>query len=252
MRVRSLYRLLVRLHPRPFRDRFETEMLLVFADAATKNREVWLIADAMRSLFRQWVLRPHSSTGMAESSAVMLSHGTPAFAIIEDARPRPMALLFGGLLSVVMFAVVILASQSGFGTTLRYAFVGTGLVHSSWGWALADFRPLESPAGQRLTQWLDAYNTGDAATMRQFASLHVANPPKDQTGFGHYAEIWMKEFERFGPFQLLSVHQPHGDRIIGVVRNRSGDWLRIHVYVSSDDRHKVWDLKVESLTEIAR
>lgn len=252
MRGRSLYRILLRLHPRPFRDRFEAEMLLIFDDAATKNREVWLMYDAMLSLFRQWVLRPHSSTGRTESSAVMLSHGTPAFAIIEDARPRPMALLCGGLLSVVMFAGVILASQSGFRTTFRYAFVGTGLVHSSWGWALVDSRPLESPAGQRLTQWLDAYNTGDAATMLQFASLHVANPLKDQAAFGHYAEIWMKEFERFGPFQLLSVHQPHGDRIIGVVRNRRGDWLRIYVYVSSDDRHKVWDLKVESLSEAGR
>ena len=54
--VRSLYRCLVRLHPVPFRVRFEEEMLWVFDEAVGTWGAVALLADACSSLLRQWLV----------------------------------------------------------------------------------------------------------------------------------------------------------------------------------------------------
>ena len=53
---RSLYRILIALHPVRFRDRFGDEMLCIF-DEAGRDRAPRLFADAVLSLLRQWLLR---------------------------------------------------------------------------------------------------------------------------------------------------------------------------------------------------
>ena len=55
--IRALYRLLIRLHPPAFRERFAQEMLWIFEEA----ENVWgggsLLRDAIVSLLRQWLIR---------------------------------------------------------------------------------------------------------------------------------------------------------------------------------------------------
>jgi hypothetical protein len=53
---RSLYRVLLGLHPRRFRERFGEEMLCVF-DESPPERGARLLADCLFSLLRQWLLR---------------------------------------------------------------------------------------------------------------------------------------------------------------------------------------------------
>jgi hypothetical protein len=53
---RLLYRLLLRLHPPSFRDRFSDEMLFVFDELVAERCGLALLADGMRSLGRQWFL----------------------------------------------------------------------------------------------------------------------------------------------------------------------------------------------------
>jgi len=56
--MRSLYRLLIRLHPPAFRRRFEDEMLLIFDETVASGQSTaLLLGDALVSLFRRWVLR---------------------------------------------------------------------------------------------------------------------------------------------------------------------------------------------------
>jgi hypothetical protein len=55
--IRAHYRLLLALHPRAFRARFEGEMLLTFEDALGTEGSVRLLFDAVRSLLRQWLVR---------------------------------------------------------------------------------------------------------------------------------------------------------------------------------------------------
>lgn len=54
--IRFIYRCLIHLHPRAFRERFGDEMLCVFDEAAEAD-EAAFIADALGSLARQWILR---------------------------------------------------------------------------------------------------------------------------------------------------------------------------------------------------
>ncbi|HEY6443282.1 MAG TPA: hypothetical protein VIY66_08080 [Candidatus Acidoferrales bacterium] len=53
---RSLYRVLVLLHPQRFRERFGEEMLCIF-DESPPERGARLLVDCLLSLLRQWLLR---------------------------------------------------------------------------------------------------------------------------------------------------------------------------------------------------
>ena len=57
MTSRDIYACLVRWHPSRFRGSFADEMLATFEDASLERSSVWLLADAMVSLFRQWLFR---------------------------------------------------------------------------------------------------------------------------------------------------------------------------------------------------
>jgi hypothetical protein len=60
MRARSLYLFLLRLHPAPFRDKFEDQMLWIFDESVETRGAASLLLDAFLSLVRQWLLRPGS------------------------------------------------------------------------------------------------------------------------------------------------------------------------------------------------
>jgi hypothetical protein len=53
---RRLYRLLIRLHPPRFHDRFGEEMLCIF-DESTSKEKPQLFSDGFLSLARQWLIR---------------------------------------------------------------------------------------------------------------------------------------------------------------------------------------------------
>jgi hypothetical protein len=55
--TRILYRFLLSLHPREFRDEFAGEMLWIFDEAAAAIGPLSLLADALASLVRQWLMR---------------------------------------------------------------------------------------------------------------------------------------------------------------------------------------------------
>jgi hypothetical protein len=74
---RFLYRALIALHPRRFRERFGDEMMCIF-DEAGRQGTVQLFADGVLSLLRQWVLRSNlwkMATGAAISSLLLLAWG---------------------------------------------------------------------------------------------------------------------------------------------------------------------------------
>jgi hypothetical protein len=55
--MRSLYALLIKLHPPSFRERFAQEMLWIFEEAANSWGAGSLLRDAILSLLRQWLIR---------------------------------------------------------------------------------------------------------------------------------------------------------------------------------------------------
>ena len=59
-RTRALYKLLLRMHPPAFRQRFAEEMLFIFDEAAPSLGAFALVCDVFVSLVRQWALRSGS------------------------------------------------------------------------------------------------------------------------------------------------------------------------------------------------
>lgn len=55
--TRILYRSLLELHPREFRDEFAEEMLWIFDQAGQSLGVLPLFADVFQSLWRQWLVR---------------------------------------------------------------------------------------------------------------------------------------------------------------------------------------------------
>jgi hypothetical protein len=109
MTMRFLYRFLLRLHPRAFRERFAEEMTAIFDEAAGTLGAARLLGDALLSLIRQWTFRPHPVV----ASVAKPSGDVPAFAILDSYAPRRLALIEGGVLSAIFFWMVIVAATNG-------------------------------------------------------------------------------------------------------------------------------------------
>lgn len=109
--VRQLYILLIRLHPRAFRERFGDEMLSIFDQSASQGSRAWLFADALSSTLRQHVLRPVAER--APSPLPYNSDGVPLFVAIDDSRPRPWILSHGALLTLAAWCALSIGISTG-------------------------------------------------------------------------------------------------------------------------------------------
>jgi predicted dienelactone hydrolase len=101
--MRRLYELILRLHPKPFRERFYTEMLCIFDDGIQTEGHVRLIVDCFASMFRQWVLRSlgeRSSLRVPEGTSGMFASPTIAN---QTLQMRASSLILGGAISLGLF-----------------------------------------------------------------------------------------------------------------------------------------------------
>jgi len=114
--LRWLYIQLIWLHPATFRWRFGDDMLDDF-DRAPNRARLRYLADAVASLARQWLLRPefrHPEAPATAAEALLETVAVPRFQTIETYKPRPAALLHGGLLGILsILAAVVLIGKGG-------------------------------------------------------------------------------------------------------------------------------------------
>jgi len=114
--LRWLYIQLIWLHPAPFRWRFGDDMLDDFDRAPNRVKPRYL-ADAVASVARQWLLRPefrHPETTAERTQPSLETASAPLFQTIETYKPRPAALLHGGLLATLsIFTAVLLIGKGG-------------------------------------------------------------------------------------------------------------------------------------------
>ncbi len=114
--LRVLYIYLLCLHPPFFRRRFAEEMLWIFDQGTGTRRAAGLIADAVLSLTRQWMLRPEFlERALAQDRGGSASDGVPSFYTFQSSGPRAAALVNGGVLSVLVFGAVFLGMAYGWG-----------------------------------------------------------------------------------------------------------------------------------------
>ncbi len=97
--TRRLYILLLRLHPKAFRQRFGDEMLGIFDQSAQKRS---LLADGFVSYFRQWMLRRHE----VAFSPTATADGVPLFYSAGPEIPRAGAFMPGALISLLAFGMI--------------------------------------------------------------------------------------------------------------------------------------------------
>lgn len=108
--LRYLYRRVLDAHPRYFRQRFGEEMLAIFDESESGWGTTRLLADAVISLVRQWSVRPQ----FWEEPAGAADSGRGLFALLEDFRPRAVALAYGALVSAIVL--------NGVSLTMGYAW----------------------------------------------------------------------------------------------------------------------------------
>ena len=107
--LRFVYRWLVRLHPRRFRERFAEEMLSIFDCFGEGPAAVEFVADGFISLVRQWTLRSEYWKEEQVGGVPARVDGMPTFYIFERFKPRTSALIDGGIVTLVLFCAVSLA-----------------------------------------------------------------------------------------------------------------------------------------------
>jgi len=114
--MRWIYILLLRLHPRPFRQRFGDEMLGIFDQSSEK---ISLMADGFLSLLRQRTLRQPSFA----FSPTTAPDGVPLFYSAEAEIPRLSALMRGALITLLAFGLICLVMSHRWRQT--YLIVGS-------------------------------------------------------------------------------------------------------------------------------
>ena len=116
---RSLYRLLLNLHPPLFRQRFAEEMLWIFDEAAETQGVLRLFADAFVSLLRQWVVRlgslhmPFATAVSAEPAGASAFFGWGHFEVPQYSLPLSRWMQGGAMSLGLLSAVWLMAGIGG-------------------------------------------------------------------------------------------------------------------------------------------
>ncbi len=112
---RLAYGVLVRMHPRAFREEFADEMLWIFDEAREHESTVPLFADAVTSLGRQWLLRARANElAGSELAAPMMRTAAGSFAwehiLVPEDRLPTRRMLQGGVAAAMFMAVLAFAA----------------------------------------------------------------------------------------------------------------------------------------------
>jgi hypothetical protein len=105
--MQRLYKLLIRLHPKVFRERFGAEMICTFEEARQTEGLARLITDGVLSILRQWIV-----SSRAEQSALRVpENASPMFASLTPSGPsfelQISRLILGGVISLWLFVVLL-------------------------------------------------------------------------------------------------------------------------------------------------
>jgi hypothetical protein len=249
--IRSLYRCILRAHPRAFRQRFAGEMLWIFDRA---GRRLDMLADGIVSLARQWMLR---SDQWAADSAPQPA-AVPSFASFNDQLPRARVLLPGSLGALCVFVLLAVALSRAPGMRNGGEFFGPSnpgvatvdrpLIGEEPQWkrmlrflhmpipADAKVNPLPSTApAQKLEEWLNVFNQRDPD----------APPPNSGAQSTDEVEVWSHWRKQFGKLEVVKTQESAPDRIVVLVKDEKGSWWRMLMTLLAGGKTSV---KMESLT----
>ena len=153
--LRTVYILLLDLHPGHFRQRFGAEMLNIFEDASGFHQPILLIGDGLLSLVRQWIFRSEFRRPL-ETQPVDHSAGSwPQFRTLDQYTPQGSAVLSGFGLAALTFG--LFAALIAYGVHEQRFLVGA-----------------RYPGQRLLPVARSSFETADLNT-----AIKVAPPPED-------------------------------------------------------------------------
>lgn len=117
-----VYRALLRLHPRAFRERFGPEMVDIFEQEHRTKRRAGLLIDAFISAVRQRTFAPASQKQMPVAGPAQLI-AVPVFQTLEGGLPSRSSLVNGAIITVVLLSVVNFTAARG-GGSARNLLIG--------------------------------------------------------------------------------------------------------------------------------
>ncbi|HWQ52222.1 MAG TPA: EF-hand domain-containing protein [Bryobacteraceae bacterium] len=111
--LRRLYIQMLWAHPAQFRYRFCDEMLEIFDRADGRRESLRLLLDGLISLLRQWTIRPEFRQPWQPVVTSGNARDPLLFHLIEPYKPRPFALMQGGLMALLLILGVVTAISHG-------------------------------------------------------------------------------------------------------------------------------------------
>jgi CubicO group peptidase (beta-lactamase class C family) len=95
-----------------------------------------------------------------------------------------------------------------------------------------------TPAGEQLTGWLQAFNSGNRETMKAFQGGHFDAALLGDAG--HRLNMDMDLRERTGGFDLMRIESSVPLKITALLKERNSEqWARIVLDVSEDEAHRI-------------
>ena len=107
--------------------------------------------------------------------------------------------------------------------------------------AEAQTRLSDTPAGQRLSDYLKAFNSGDAKVLREFMKNLDARPGAEEEAEDKLAFI-LKDLGKLEVFRILAVEN---QQVTIIAKAEKGKWVSLWCQVEAAAAHKITGFRFE-------
>lgn len=107
--------------------------------------------------------------------------------------------------------------------------------------AAAQTRLPETPAGQRLGEYLKAFNSGDSKVLRGFMKNHAARPEAEEATEDKLAFI-MKDLGKLEVFEVLTAEE---QQVMIIAKAAKGKWVALWCQVEAATSHKITGFRLD-------
>jgi CubicO group peptidase (beta-lactamase class C family) len=103
----------------------------------------------------------------------------------------------------------------------------------------------ETPQGKIVARYLEAFNSGNDASMRAFLTGNVAAEGLQRRPVEARMEVFKEMYGNTGGLELIRLLGAGGDSVAGVFHTKQGEWRRITFQFEPDPPYKLLGLRVE-------
>ncbi|HJQ70118.1 MAG TPA: serine hydrolase domain-containing protein [Blastocatellia bacterium] len=102
-----------------------------------------------------------------------------------------------------------------------------------------------SPAGQRVSAYLKAFNSGDEKQMREFFANNVAPAALERRPIDARLQVYRQMRDEFQTLDLRRIVKADDASITVLLQTKSGDWLEVGFEFEATPPHKLVGFRVE-------